>query len=234
MNPYEERQEAKRERLRKAAAKRRAEATAKYDAGTKALEAIPFGQPILVGHHSEKGDRAYRDRAVARIEQSFELSTEAGKLEARADAIGTRGISSDDPEALAKLQDKLLQLEEAHTHMIERNKEARAIGTETPYFAYQLTNSGANIRRIKMRIARLERTRNAPAMQPMYGNGWEMFEEKDSNRIIIKFADRPAPELCKSLRSYGFLWSPSRGAWVRNAINASFAVSRAFQLLSAL
>jgi Domain of unknown function (DUF3560) len=58
MNAYEEKQEAKRERLLERSKKLRAESAAKFDAGTKALEAIPFGQPILIGHHSERSDRA--------------------------------------------------------------------------------------------------------------------------------------------------------------------------------
>ena len=33
---------------------------------------IPFGQPILVGHHSEKRDRNYRGRIHKKFERSFE------------------------------------------------------------------------------------------------------------------------------------------------------------------
>ena len=38
------------------------EGRAKVAAGDKALSVIPFGQPILIGHHSEKRDRNYRRR----------------------------------------------------------------------------------------------------------------------------------------------------------------------------
>ena len=234
MNSYEERQEAKRERLQKAAKKRRAQATAKFETGTKELKAIPFGQPILLGHHSERGDRAYRGRAVAKIEASFKLSDEAARLEARADNIGTGGISSDDPEAVAKLEDKLLKLEEAHAHMANSNRDARAQGIEKPFASYQLTNCSANIRRIKDRIAHLEHRRTALPMETKIGNGWKMYEDKDANRIAIRFDARMDSSLVKSLRGYGFLWSPTRKEWVRNATNARFSVDRAYQLLSVL
>jgi hypothetical protein len=234
MNSYEEKQEAKRERLKAAAAKRRAAAEKLSKDGWDALSQIPFGQPILVGHHSERSDRAYRGRAVGKIDKSVELSKQADNLEARADGVGSGGISSDDPEAVRKLEDKLLKLEEAHAHMVESNREARANGQEKPYATYQLTNSGANVRRIKERIAGLEQARGAETMQPKSGNGWTMHEDKSDNRIVIKFNSRPSSEICKSLRSYGFLWSPSRGAWVRNAVNARFAIDRAYQILATL
>lgn len=234
MNSYEEKQEAKRERLQDRATKLRAESSARFMEGSSALKAIPVGQPILVGHHSERRDRAYRSRAVAKMDKAVELSTQADQLEQRADSIGTAGISSDDPEAVAKLEGRLLKLEEAHAHMVERNKEARTIGSEKPYASYQLTNSGANMRRIKERIASLEHRRAALPMDTKRGNGWMMYEDKEANRVAIRFDERISSELVKSLRSYGFLWSPSRKEWVRNATNARFAVDRAYQILSAL
>lgn len=234
MNTYEEKQQAKRERLLARSAKLRAQADAKFKDGSKALAAIPFGQPILVGHHSEQSDRAYRRRAVGKIDKSFELSKQADELEAHAETVGTGGISSDDPDAVVKLEDKLLKLEETHATMVERNREARENGQEKPHPTWQLSNSNANIRRIKDRIASLEHRRAAPPMDAKHGNGWTMYEDKEANRIAIKFDERISPELVKSLRSYGFLWSPLRKEWVRRAVNSRFAVGRIYQILSAL
>jgi len=67
MNAYEERQETRRERLETAAAKARKEAEVLLGSAHTMADAIPFGQPILVGHHSEGRDRRYR----ARIEGKF-------------------------------------------------------------------------------------------------------------------------------------------------------------------
>jgi hypothetical protein len=47
-------------------------------AGHRMFDAIPFGQPILVGHYSESRDRNYRDRAGRQIDKSI---AEAGKAE---------------------------------------------------------------------------------------------------------------------------------------------------------
>src|SRR3954467_2031862 len=102
MNWYEEKQEAKKQRLQKRVAKIRVEAEEKSKAGWDALQAIPFGQPILLGHYSARGDRAYRSRAIGKIDRSVEMQKEADALAAKAESIGAGGISSDDPEVVAK------------------------------------------------------------------------------------------------------------------------------------
>ena len=62
MNSYEEKQEARRARYEEKASRLRDEAHRLHDQAHEMASAIPFGQPILVGHHSEGRDRRYRDR----------------------------------------------------------------------------------------------------------------------------------------------------------------------------
>src|SRR4051794_4138295 len=59
-----ERLERRAERLRGWADGRDAKADAAYEASRAATEHIPFGQPILIGHHSERGHRADLDRSA--------------------------------------------------------------------------------------------------------------------------------------------------------------------------
>jgi Domain of unknown function (DUF3560) len=224
MNEYEERQQAKKERLQAAAARTAEKADRLSQEGWESLRQIPFGQPILVGHHSEKSDRAYRGRAVGKIDRSVELSKHADELAARAEAVGTGGISSDDPEAIQKLEAKLLEKQEAHAFMVQKNKEARSLGQTRPFMAYQLSNSNNNIRSIKQRIEQLQRMASAPKAEPIEGSGWKMTEDAEENRIVLKFTEKPNEERRTLLRSYAFLWSPIRGAWVRKITpNARYA-----------
>lgn len=125
MNWYEEKQEARRERLEAAAERRKREAKAKWDSGMERLRAIPFGQPILVGHHSEKRDRNYRRKACASVEKAIELNKEAGELAARAAAVGSGGISSDDPDAPDKLRERIAKLKETQEKMKAANAAIR-------------------------------------------------------------------------------------------------------------
>jgi len=233
MNPYEERQEAKRERLRAAADRRRQEAEAKHTQGKQMAEAIPFGQPILVGHYSEKRDRAFRSKIHNTFGKAFALSKEAKKLEERAEAVGTGGISSDDPDAISKLETKLSKLQDIHASMVERNKEARTNGQTKPFMSYQLTNSGANIRSIQKRIQQLSASIAAPERPPVEGDGWRMFEDKEENRICFVFPDIPSDEVRTILKSYAFKWSPTRKAWVRKITgDARYAAKYVIQKLT--
>lgn len=109
MNKYQQRQEDKKERLLERASKVRAEGVRRQEAGQFALEAIPFGQPILVGHHSEKSDRSYRAKALNNLDKGYALIKEADQIEDRAERIGSGGISSDDPEAIEKLEVELVK-----------------------------------------------------------------------------------------------------------------------------
>lgn len=73
MNPYEAKQEARRERLVIAAGRASAESVERYNAASKMAEVIPFGQPILVGHHSERRDRNYRSKISSGFKQCGDL-----------------------------------------------------------------------------------------------------------------------------------------------------------------
>ena len=76
MNAYEEKVEARKEYYEKKAAAARAESRARWDESSKMASRIPFGQPILVGHHSERADRAAprrRPRATPAVVNSLRL-----------------------------------------------------------------------------------------------------------------------------------------------------------------
>src|SRR3546814_16447475 len=73
-------------------------------------EAIPFGQPVLIGHHSEGRDRNYRQRIHNTFGKTFDLQKKADHYTKKAASVGDGGISSDDPDAIAKLLRQVKQL----------------------------------------------------------------------------------------------------------------------------
>ena len=125
MNKYEEKQEARRKRYKKKAEQLKEEAEHLHDQAHKMAEAIPFGQPILVGHHSEKRDRRYRERIHNTFGKSFECLDKSEYYEQKATAVGTGGISSDDPDALVKLKEKLESMKRSHALMKAANAAIR-------------------------------------------------------------------------------------------------------------
>lgn len=75
------------------------QATQLYDQASKLSSAIPFGQPILVGHHSENRDRRYRDRIHNKFGKAFETMDKAEYLrkEAQSAEFVAKGEKYSDP-----------------------------------------------------------------------------------------------------------------------------------------
>jgi Spy/CpxP family protein refolding chaperone len=69
---YRERRLRKAERLRGWAAKRTAKSAAAFESARVVADGIPMGQPILVGHHSERRHR----RDIARIDSGMRNGVE--------------------------------------------------------------------------------------------------------------------------------------------------------------
>lgn len=258
MNAYEERIEARRARLEARAERMRSSATARIERSHKMAEIIPFGQPILVGHHSEKSDRAYRGRIHSGFSKGYTELKAAEEVEAKAAAVGTGGISSDDPEATSKLAEQLVQLEALQVRMAAANKVIRAFWKSgcraentaeelARYFEkmaevgfndsqahqllkpdccgrigfadYALSNNSANIRRIKLRIEQLKKaaTREHKEIEL---EGLKVVQNTEANRIQLFFPGKPSDEMRAFLKSSGFRWAPSEGAWQRQLNNA--------------
>lgn len=128
MNYFEEKRKRQIERSHDLAEKRAREAKNSFDASNKMYDAIPFGQPILIGHHSEKADRSYRARALSKFEKGIELSKVAKYHEEKAQRLeNPYAISSDDPEAVTKLKEKLTGILKEIDQVKEHNKTAKKI-----------------------------------------------------------------------------------------------------------
>ena len=85
-----------------------------------------MGQPILVGHHSEKRDRNFRKPDSQQLlRKAFELKEKASRLRGRAASVGKAGVSSDDPDAVVKLIENLEELEKKQALYKAINKALR-------------------------------------------------------------------------------------------------------------
>ena len=240
MNSYEERQEARRQRYLERAEKARTESREGWQRAREMSEIIPLGQPVHVGHYSEKRDRAYRARIRATSEKAFRLDEKADYYEQKAASVGTGGISSDDPDAIEKLKKEAERLKVKQERMKAANRAIRlkdmakgdaklkemGYTTEdikalrTPQYgrigfpAWQISNNGANIRRIEGRIKELE-ARAARESEHIVTDSYEL--KVADNRVQFIFDGKPDENVRSILKYHAFKWSPSRGAWVRQA-----------------
>jgi hypothetical protein len=132
---YRERRELKAERLRDWADKREAKSETALGRARQVMDAIPFGQPIPVGHHSEGRARADVRRIDNGFRRGFEHADKARDFRSRADGIeaqAERAIYSDDVDAIERLQERIAELE------AERERIKRYNGTARKGFARSL------------------------------------------------------------------------------------------------
>lgn len=238
---YYERQAEKLERYQELAQKKEREGNALINRAHQMADQIPFGQPILIGHYSEKRDRNYRDRIGNTWDKGFATLKTAEHYERKVQSIeSSRAISSDAPDAIELLKEKLRKCTEFQEHAKTVNKIVRKkIGDEEKVKlliesglkestaraalvpdelhrvgipSYALTNNNGNMKRIKERIAQLEKEKNDVTTETTIGD-ITITNSVEDNRIMITFPGIPDESIRARLKSDGFRWSPSNGAW---------------------
>ena len=161
-------------------------------------------------------------------------------------------ISSGDPQALEKLTAKLEQSKELQDTMKVVNAYWRKFGTckgapgitdvqaeklekrietgysweKQPFTSYELTNNNAEIKRLEKRIQELTYNKEVGF------SGWD-FEggyaeaNTEMNRLQLYFDEKPDEQRRTILKSNGFKWTPSQGAWQRQLTdNAIYSAGR--------
>jgi hypothetical protein len=80
-----------------------------------------------------------------------------------------------------------------------------------------LTNLGARIREAQRRAQELARLTERAAAGPTEAavNGVAITTDPADNRVTLTFPRRLSREEYKRFRSFGFLWSPTRGGFTR-------------------
>ena len=188
MSTYRERREARAERLREWAEKREAKSAAAFRSAHEGADMIPFGQPILVGHHSEKRHRRDLGRIDSAMGRGVEHARKAESMQSRAGNIESqleRSIYSDDPDAIPALERRVAALEAKREQINADNaafrkavkaaglpkestwKEARFQG-HRQHPSYELSNLSGDLKRNRDRLEMLRRqaARRPPARVP--------------------------------------------------------------------
>lgn len=179
--------------------------------------------------------------------------------------LTNKTIYSNDALAVEKLQDKLTDLEERHAKMKAQNAYYRKHGTmkgyegisdeeaekrdaaiqaaysweRQPYPSYYLSNSNAEIKRIKARIEEINKLK-AEAEKPTEEkypqvDGVQVVENAEAMRIQLIFDGKPSEDVRAVLKSRGFRWSPSFGAWQRQlTANGKDATRKALEEIAAM
>lgn len=229
MSTYRERREARAERLDEWAEKREARAESGLARAREMGSVIPFGQPILVGHHSERGDRRYRDRIGRTYDRAFEDAAKAESMAGRASTIRSQldeSIYDDDPDAIERLTERIEAREAERAAMVEANaafrREHRAElkamtayqrSQAVPHPSYQISNLAGSIKRDRDRLAVVRRLQERAAAAEASETGVVITER--SGWAVVTFAEKPARSVLDALKAAGFRWG--KGSWQGHA-----------------
>ena len=140
---FEKRKEERILRYEKLAEKARIRSEQYSNSNANRILQMTPGQPILVGHHSEKKHRRLIEKAHNDIRKSIEESEKSKYYIDKIESVeNDKVIYNDDPNAIGKLKDKL--------EYLERQREL--IKADEGHATWQLQNIGARIRETKRRI----------------------------------------------------------------------------------
>ena len=256
-NTYDERIALKKQRYKELADKKRSESGFAFERANQMSSVIPLGQPILVGHYSEKSDRNYRDRIQQTMRKGIDLEKQADYYAKKAESTGTGGISQDDPDAVNKLREKISYLEKQNETMkrynalMRKGNKAEAMSllddrlkrevvsysrfsnSQGLFPSFALSNNTGKIRQARERIKTLEQ-QGSRQFSETRKSGYSVIEDPAINRLQIKFDNIPSDRVRNVLKTNGFRWSPTNGVWQSYLNNRSmYALSKVEEELKA-
>ncbi len=141
-----ERMEARADRRREWAAGRERKSAQAFDAARRIADNIPLGQPILVGHHSERHARRDQDRIQNGMSKGVEHASMAQEHTSKAGGIQDqldRSIFSDDPDAIEALEAKAADIDaQADRRKVINAAFRKATGADRAEKVIQLIRAG--------------------------------------------------------------------------------------------
>lgn len=201
-----------------------------------------------------------KERQVAAWERNHEFYQYVQGILAKIENIlyGREIIKSDDERAIEKLEEKLEDIKKLQEDMKAANKALRLKDKEAGndqlremgyseeaieelrkpdylgrvgYPNFQLSNNNANIHRVEERLKRLKAVKERGSSEQEYKT-FKAVENTEAMRYQIIFDGKPEADIRTLLKSNGFKWAPSQGAWQRQITgNGKYAFNRVVEKL---
>ena len=204
-----------------------------------------------------------KERQVAAWDRNHQFYEQTQGILTKIENIlyGREIIKSNDERAIEKLEEKLEDMKKLQEEMKAANRAIRLKDTEAGddllremgyseaaikklrapdlcgrvgFPAYELSNNNANIHRVEERIKSLKAAKERGSSEQEYKT-FKVVENTDIMRYQIIFDDKPEAEIRDLLKSNGFKWAPSQGAWQRQiTANGEWALKRVVMKLKEL
>jgi hypothetical protein len=207
---------------------------------------------VMISGGSNYNMKAH-DRYMRRETTLWKEYEEFSNLDSRIHSlvVGDKIIKSDDVSATEKLAAKVEEMEKEHEEMNAANKHYRKYKTmrgyktltdenadrldadiksgyswcQQPYPSFTLTNHNARLKAAKDRLAQLSKIKERDTKETVM-NGVRVVENTEAVRIQLFFEGKPELEMRDKLKSNGFRWTPSIGAWQRQLNNSGIYAAR--------
>ena len=201
-----------------------------------------------------------KEKQVAAWDKNHQFDTQVQGILTKIENIlyGREIIKSDDERAIEKLEEKLEDMKNLQEQMKAANKAIRLKDTEAgddllremgyseesitelrkPDFCgrvgypdYELSNNNANIHRVEERLKSLKAAKDRGSSEQEYKT-FKVVENTEAMRYQIIFDGKPDADVRNLLKSNGFKWAPSQGAWQRQLTNnARYALKQVIKEL---
>ena len=130
-----------------------------------------------------------------------------------------RPIMSGDGDAVGRLRAKITAHEARHTAMLDANKRVK--GTHQ---SWEVSNSGAELRRLKAQLQKLEALKARP-VEFLDGEHGKVEIDPPDNRVRLFLLD-PTQEAKATLKNRGFRWAPSLECWSAYCNDRTIALAK--------
>ncbi len=201
-----------------------------------------------------------KEKQVAAWEKNHEEFESIQKIQGKIRSIanGKDIIKSDDENVIEKLERKLAELEKLQATMKEANKAIRMKDTDkgdeklrgmgytdamivelrkpdfcgrAGYPNYALSNNNSRIRATRARLETIRKAKEG-GTEEIECEFFRIEENVEDMRIRLFFDKKPELEVRQIVKSHGFRWAPSVGAWQRNLnSNGRYAVRKVIEEL---
>lgn len=181
-------------------------------------------------HRASESLAEYRTRALAAIRRAVRpdlqpimsgdsdaverLRAEVAKLERLQDQMKAcnaviRRTAKDGPEAQVAALVALGWFGEGRARDLLKPDFCGRVG----FADFEIKNNGANIRRLRARLAVVEASKAAPAVESEGAGGVRVEDCPADNRVRLFFPGKPETAVREALKAHGFRWTPSLGCW---------------------